>query len=260
MKSMQMLLVEDEQKHCDEYKKYVSTLKYPHSLYIVNGELEALKLIQMFPFDFLFLDLELHESDGDGISFLKKLKFLDIPKIPYIYVVTINPSLNARNYVRSIGADEVVWKGKSDYSAQFVVDKARDYFLEMVKSKSNEPGQITIYSIKNEIRSRIEKVGITDDIEGRNYLIEAIAIIIKSNDRDVNLKRDVYPKIAKMYSKSVWSIEKAIETAINKAWCITDEKTLAENYTAVVSRAKGSPTNKEFICYYANQIREERKA
>ena len=115
-------------------------------------------------------------------------------------------------------------------------------------------------SLEDDIRSRIGKIGVNDDMFGKKYIVEAISIIVKSRDDDINLHKDVYPVIAKKHSKSVWSIQKAIENAIKKAWCITDEDTLTDYYTAVVSGSKGAPTNKEFIFYFANEIKESHKA
>jgi len=256
MRGMQVLLIEDEKEHRLEFKEYVSALKYPISFYVASGESDGLEFVQKFNFDFIILDLELHESDGDGMEFLKKLKQLHLAETPYIIIVSNNSSPNTRQAVRSRGADYIFWKGKRDYSPKLVMDFARDYYQCKIDVLPNEPQQTQTLSLEDDIKARIGKVGINDDMIGRQYIICAISTVVKSAKNDINLNRDVYPIIAKKYAKSVSSIIKAIEAAINKAWCITNESTLSENYPAVISGAKGAPTNKEFIFYYAHLIKD----
>jgi len=260
MRIIQLLLVEDEEAHCAEYREYVSVLEYPRDLYIANGEPKALELAQAFSIDVIILDLELHYGDGDGILFLKKLRHLALEKAPYIIVITHNPSPETRMYARRNGADYIFWKAKPDYSPKLVVDFAFAYFLNMQSLKTSTDKQPMVPSIENEILSRIERIGITSGMTGKGYLVDAIALVAMSCKPEIKLNKDVYHPIAKKYKKSVWSIEKAIAGAINKAWCITDQDTLAENYTSVVGHSNGNPTNREFIFYYADKVKRAYKA
>jgi len=254
---MQILLVEDDVKHCDDFKDFVSSLTYPHSLHISNGESDGLKRVQQFLYDVLILDLELHKSDGDGLDFLKKLRQLNAPEPPYIIIVTNNNSPKTRETARELGADYIIWKGKVDYSPKLVMDLARTYFLGKMDSLPSEPPPVRSYSLEDEIKRHISAIGVNDDMNGKKYVIDAIAIVAKSNDSEINLNVGVYPVIAKRYSKSDGSVKKAIQAAIEKAWTITDDEIIAANYKAVVSGIKGTPTNKEFIFYFANKIKEE---
>ena len=255
MRKMQILLIEDEKEHSLKYKECVSKSAYPACLYMAEGETDGLNLAQKFPFDVIILDLELHESDGDGISFLKKLKKLDLPELPYIIVATNNCSPKTRQLARDNGADYIFWKGKHDYSAKLVIDFAHVYFRCKIDAGSDDPVQVQKVSLEDDIRMRISKIGINDDMTGKKYMVDAIAIVAKSSDIDINLHRDVFPVLAKKYSKSIASIQRAIENAINKAWCIIDADILSAGYSAAVSGSKGTPTNKEFIFYFAEQVK-----
>lgn len=260
MRHMQILLVEDEIKNRLEFKEYISSLAYPNNFYMAEGESDGLKLVQKFSFDVIILDLELHESDGDGIGFLKKLKQLKLPERPYIIVVTNNSSAIARDTARDHGADYIFWKRKIDYSPKLVMDNARTFYECKMKSAPKEPIEVEPVSLEDDIKTRISKIGINSDMYGRNYIIESITIVVKSNNPDIKLHRDVFPIIAKKHSKSIASVNRAIENAINKAWCITDEETRAEYYPGFVSGMKGTPTNKELIFSYADEIKDLCKA
>jgi len=264
MRQMMLLLVEDENQHRLDYKDYIQTLSptlgYPISFYMAEGESKALSLVQKFNFDAIILDLELQESDGDGISFLKKLNRLNLPDKPYIVVATNNRSPLVKEAARDSGADYVFWKRKQDYSPKLVMEHICTVYQCKIKARPNEPEVVEKLSQEDEIKGKISKIGFNDDMLGKKYVIDSISIVAKSNDPDINLHRDVFPIIAKNYKKSVGSINRAIETAINKAWSITDDETLAECYPPVVGGSKGAPTNKEFIFHFAHEIKDSHKA
>ena len=264
MRQMMLLLVEDEAQHRLDYKDYIQTLSpalgYPISFYMAEGESKALSLVQTYNFDAIILDLELQESDGDGISFLKKITGLKTPDKPYIVVATNNRSPLAKEAARDSGADYVFWKKKQDYSPQLVMEHICTVYQCKMKTRPNEPEAVEKLSLEDAVKGRISKIGINEDMLGKKYVIDAISIVAKSNDPDINLHRDVFPIIAKTYKKSVGSVNRAIETAINKAWSITDEEILSEYYPPVVGGSKGAPTNKEFIFHFAHEIRDSHKA
>ncbi|MCL2343174.1 MAG: response regulator [Firmicutes bacterium] len=264
MRQMMLLMIEDEAAYRQDFKEYISalspTLGYPISFYVAEGESEGLELVQKLPFDVIILDLELHYSDGDGLTFLKKLIRLNLPDKPYIVVTTFNRSPLAREGARENGADYVFWKKKQDYSPRLVMEHVCAFYEYKISARPSEPAKIKMVSLEDDLKMRIDKIGFTDEMLGKRYVIDAITIVAKSSDPDINLHRDVFPIIARNYKKSVGSVNRAIETAINKAWSITDADTLAESYPLVVSGSKGAPTNKEFIFHFAQQMKDAGRA
>jgi len=264
MKEMQLLLVDDELEYRLDFKEYISDLVprlgYPLSLYLAEGELQALDLIQKITFDAIVLDLELHQGDGDGINLLKKINSLNLSNKPYIVVATFISSPLTKETARTHGADYIFWKRKTDFSPALVMEHICVYFQSIYNIQPRKAYVDKNPSLKQVIEQRLNKNGFTDDLLGKKYIIDAITIVIKSNDPDINLHSDVFPIISRRYKKSIASINRAIESAINKAWSITDAETLTECYPLVVSGTKGTPTNKELIFHYAHYIKGEGKA
>ena len=264
MRQMLLLLVEDEVQRRLEFKEYIAelspTLGYPISFYTAEGESEGISLVQKFAFDAIILDLELHHSDGDGLAFLKKLGQLNLPDKPYVVVTTNNRSPMARETARESGADYVFWKKKQDYSPKLVMEHICTFYQYKINAQPSKPAIVKKVSLEDDIRARIDAIGFTEEMLGKGYIIDAIAIVAKSSNPDVNLHKDVFPVIAQKNKKSVGSVNRAIETAIQKAWSITDAETLTNCYPIVVSGVKGAPTNKEFIFYFAHQVRDACKA
>ena len=258
-------MVEDDKDHRHDFKEYISVLSqalgYPINFYMAEGESDGLSLVQKFDFDAIILDLELEASDGDGITFLKKLKQLNLPVKPYIVVVSFNRSPLSKETARENGADYVFWKHKLDYSPKLVMDHICVYFQYKLKVHLNDPVKVKRLSLEDEIKIRVNQIGFTDDMTGKKYVIDAVLIVAKSNNPDINLHKDVFPIIARKYNKSIGSVNRAIETAINKAWAINGAETLNEFYSAaVVSGSKGAPTNKEFVFTLAQEIKDVCKA
>jgi hypothetical protein len=123
------------------------------------------------------------------------------------------------------------------------------------RSKPIEPVSLT-----DEIENIINQLRINEDMLGRQFIIEAIEIVATSSKSQIKPYRDVYPIIGRNHSKSVDSVNRAIENALNKAWVTTDPDILNEVYPRLVDSTKGSPTNKEFIFYYANLVKKAHKA
>jgi len=258
MQKIQILLIEDEHICQCEFKDYLDEQKkiktdYPIDLVIADGEAKGLSLIQKIPFEVIILDLELSESDGDGLVLLEKLKLLILPKRPYIIVSSNNRSPLTKEAVRNLGADYYFCKNKSDFSPELIFN----YILAIYHSYDSVeiPNQKRGISLADEIRILVTNIGLTDNLIGKAYVIDAILIVIKNKNSEIILNRDVFPIISRKYNKSVNSINRAIESAINKAWNISCTENRLTYYKAAVSGSKGTPTNKEFIFTLAQQIK-----
>lgn len=254
---MKILLIEDDQAHCVKYKECTDYLPYTAELSIANGCVQGLEITKRILPDIILLDLELHRADGDGILFLVELKKLGIKAVPYIIVITVNSSRRSHRMARQCGADYIFTKTKPDYSPRLVLDFAYNYFSYQDDAPSNSGG----ITLEEEIAVEIEMVGITNGMAGRNYIIEAVLIILNlySNNLksgDIGLNIHVYPVIARKYRKSDKSVEQGIRNAIKKAWLITEMEALAEHYTAKISYKTGFPENRNFLFYYADKFKQ----
>ena len=72
-----------------------------------------------------------------------------------------------------------------------------------------------------------------------------------------NPTQNICTLIAENHRKSEASVERAMQNAINRAWKTSDINELLYHYTAKINSTRGNPTITEFICYYANKLRNE---
>lgn len=258
-KKLSILLVEDDPDACAEIEKYVEDLDDIRLAGTTGDSNKALDFVKCFLPDVVILDLELHYGKGNGLQFLKELKQMELPFHPYILITTNNSSIITYKYARQAGADFIMAKYQADYSGKGAIE-----FIRLLKStiinkiEADSPQHKTTESHENKEKRIFRRIGLELDYIGINpkhlgykYLADAIRVIIDSPTNNL------YEIIGKRYGKTEASVERAMQTSIEKAWRTSDIEDLLKYYTARINSEKGVPTVTEFIYYYAKKIRNE---
>lgn len=251
-----ILLVEDDIAACNEISHYVEALDDVTLTDITNNALTALQLVQDTCPDAVILDLELHGGGGNGLQFLALLNQLQLTRRPYILITTNNSSKITCESAHQLGADFILAKYESNYSAQYVIE-----FLRMMRSvilkhtATAAPAEDTLAPIQKQrhilqrIQKELNQIGISPKAIGYQYLTDAI--LIKIMDPNANLLGTLGEK----YKKSDASIERAMQNAIGRAWRTNDPEDLLRFYTARIRSERGVPTIMEFVFYYATMLK-----
>ncbi len=258
MTKIDLILIEDDIKTCNEYKKLIPYYGQLNLTGITSDADEAIQMIKKQPPNAIVLDLELHKGKGNGLSFLMELNKLNLPKNPFVLVVTNNISEVTHSAARNLGADFVITKNQNDYSVEMILNflltlEGTGVTLDSPKTGKSvselKCGISYIEKMQDQINKELDSIGISPKLKGRQYLRDAIELTC-------NKKRsNLCAEIAKTYSKTDASVERAMQTAINHAWHNTDIETLEKNYTAYINPRKGVPTVTEFIYYYADKVK-----
>lgn len=252
-----ILIIEDDIVACTELSNYIEKVENVHLLGITSDTNTGIKMVQNLLPDVIILDIELNHGTGNGLSFLMNLNELSLDTKPYILVTTNNSSNITFESAHNLGADFIMAKYKSDYSAQYVVE-----FLRMIQhtilthnrsvlktnptdNSQKENRQLLVRRINREL----DLVGISPKNIGYDYLSDAILLLLE--DPTTN----VYKSIAISYKKSDASVERAMQNAINRAWRHSNIEELLSHYTARVHSEKGVPSTLEFVHYYVKKIR-----
>lgn len=79
---MKLMLIEDEKKEQDKFKKLAEKMNDVTFVKITNSTEEGIKCLKENDIDGVILDLELNSGIGNGFEFLEKLKITKLSKIP----------------------------------------------------------------------------------------------------------------------------------------------------------------------------------
>ena len=257
MTEIGLLVLEDDAKVIHQYEQL--SKRYPLVNYLgsTNSASKALKMCEKLKPNSIVVDLELQLGEGTGLDFLKNLREHPLSPNPYIIVVTNNVSSSTHKMARNLGADFIITKNQKDYNAKMVLDLFRTYnetyhcFDD--KLPDNNKSQIEVAleyrtRLKERISEELDLIGISPRVKGRKYLRDAIELTC---DKE---RPNLSEMIAKSYSVSTPSVERAMQGAINRAWNTTDTETLEKQYTAYINPDRGHPTATEFIFYYADKV------
>ncbi len=258
-KKLKILLVEDDEDECRAIIDKIDADPENFKLAgVTNNPETAVKYVVERNPDAVILDLELHHGSGDGLTFLKLLKERGVKKPNFVVVTTHNISRITHVAARSLGADFIITKSQNDYSANSALN-----LLLTIKSSVFIENQIANYEppkptpaerniqIHRKVYSELTKIGVHSRCTGYPYLVAAIEKVV--DEPPVNLNRF----ISEMFGKSEDNVAHAMQNTINRAWKNTDTRALYNNYNAPIDPAKGVPTVKEFVFYYAEKIKNE---
>lgn len=268
-KVLKILLLEDEPQEICALQDCINNLEHFDLTGITADSAEALELIVSDCPDAVIVDLELHKGNGNGLEFLSSLQQMDLENPPFTLVTTNNSSHTIHEAARSFGADFIMLKYEPDYCAEYVAN-----FLSMMHGISEKAPITTPKRTSNIIQMPLRKprpnitdssssdlrqvvqeelnlIGISPKSVGYIYLTDAI--LLKIQDHDINIYKELGPK----YKKNDTAIERSMQYAINRAWRVSDPEDLLEHYTARICSDRGVPTIMEFIYYYATKIRNK---
>lgn len=253
-----ILIVEDDEKTCKELRNALGEYDDLHLAAITNNSSDALELTKYHLPDLVILDLELHEGGGNGFMYLQGLSKLTLSPMPYILITTNNPSPVTHQIARDLGADFTLTKTEEDYSPQYVADMIhlmKDSIIKAKKSANTPEEADSPESRDRRLRKRIlrelDLIGINPKHSGYKYLADAITLVYEKPERNL------CASLGKLHQKTPFSVERAMQNAINYAWNHTDIEDLTVHFTARISSDKAVPTVTEFVYYYANKLQNE---
>ena len=252
-----LLLIEDDPITCQELQAYFDKCEDMTLIEHTNNSNLGLNLVSAYLPNVVLLDLELTHGGGNGLIFLNELPKLNITQMPYVIVLTQNMSDATLSQARTLGADFIITKYDENYSPEYIGSTIRLMQAAILRKNTSisqlaaaTPAQVDNL-VKIRIQREMELIGINPKNKGFNYLIDSIQNYM--DDPGIHLSRTLVDK----YHKSEKSIERAMQNAIKRAWDTNDIDDLFKYSTAYIRPDKGFPTLMEFICYYANKIRNE---
>lgn len=260
-KPMPLLLIEDNEEEVSCFRNYIETRNDVKLLKDTNSSYTGLEYTKTYMPEGIILDLELHNGEGSGISFLEDLQKVKMDFKPLIVVTTNVSSSIIYTHIRELGADFIFYKKQSDYSPEMVINSMVSLRETLYSSKNNVKKIKTTTEtpseheerLKDRIDNELDVIGVSTHLKGRKYLFDAIFYLLTNTDKDCD---SVFSYVAKTHKLGNSSISRAMQTAINYAWRTSSIEDLEKYYTARINYHTGVPTPTEFVYYYDEKIRK----
>lgn len=220
---------------------------------------EAYRLICGMEPDVVLLDLIMPEMDG--LTLLERLRAdSGDRKCPKVIMIS---AVSEESMVR-----EAFRLGVSYYMIKpFLPEVLLGRIKALMLPEEEKPGQSRkIFpcedlrsperrEMETEIAQMLHRIGVPAHIRGYAYLKEAVAMVLE----DVELLRSVtgklYPALAEKFDTTGSRVERSIRHAIESAWDRGESDCKEELFGYTIHKAKGKPTNSEFIALIADKLK-----
>lgn len=125
--------------------------------------------------------------------------------------------------------------------------------LKEIKSK-NERYNFQKISVYDQVAEILKKLGIAPDKNGFHYLRKAIYECYLEPSLLTSITKEIYPMLAKSFSKKESCIERSIRSAIETGWDRGNYEYSNELFSNCVDYYKTKPTNGEFIAIVVDKL------
>jgi len=259
---LKIVILEDNRDEAIELKNFAHREPDLEVVAVTGSEEEALKEVKSHLPHVIILDLELEQGSGDGISFLRKVRKMELPVKPFVIVTTYTRSTVIKDMIHELGADYIFYKLQKDYSSEGVIKNIKDmqeYLLtrntkqQAAAAEETEDKSPAVLSQRRfqRLNAELDLIDMSHKLSGRRYIMETVALILEMDYSD----KDAMTIIADKKGMTYMALFQAINNAIAKTWSKTAPDKLFEHFTGYIDPEKGSPTVSEFIYYYADKVR-----
>ncbi|MDD6195010.1 MAG: sporulation transcription factor Spo0A [Lachnospiraceae bacterium] len=207
--------------------------------------MDAIKLVREKQPDVMLLDMVMPQ--GGGLDVMAVAKEENIQKTKFIAI-------------SALGEERVAQEAMA-YGAHYFILKPfeADSIIRRVKAVCEEPRTMKVRDEQTEVEHIITKslltLGVPAQLNGYQYLREAIAMVVMNPQGVTAITRQLYPVIAERHNASGASVERAIRHAIEVSWNRGSMEAINRMFGYTINNQKGKPTNSEYIAMVADHIR-----
>ena len=221
---MKLMLIEDEKKEQDKFKKLAEKMNDVTFVKITNSTEEGIKCLKENDIDGVILDLELNSGIGNGFEFLEKLKITKLSKIPKIVVTTNVYSDSVYDYLHQNKVDFIFYKKQENYNVENVINTLL-LLNNYTNTASTDIKEIEEEKAKQEkliaekVNYELDLIGIASHLQGRKYLFDAITYLLSEEGENSQVSINQY--LLSKHKRPTSTINRAMQNAIVRAWRVT---------------------------------------
>lgn len=234
---MQKLLIVDAAE--DFCSTLADALRGTYTVRTCNDGETAMELIHSFAPELLVLDLTV--AGIDGLSIVQMIS--GGRGKPGILATTRFLSDYVLETASRIGIDYMVVK---PCNIKALVARLADL------AANRKEREVVHQDYKVTVANLLLGLGLSTNCKGYNYLREAI--LVYAQDPGQAMTKELYPAVGKRFGASALQVERAMRTAIEKAWKRRDNETWGRYFILLTDGEIAKPCNSEFISRLADVL------
>lgn len=258
-KKINILIVDDNVEFANLLKDFINSHDDLHVVGVARDGVEAIEMIKMLTPDVVILDIIMPNLDGLGVlEKFHSLKYKNKPQ--FIILSAISQDIFIRKAI-SLGAEYYIIK---PFDASVLITRIRQIFREkysscILNNKNILPSKyigdsIGENNVEAVITDLLHKSGISPHMSGYKYLKEAVMYTTEHPEVMNSVTKILYPYIANKFDSTPQKVERAMRSAIARAWKKVDSNTISSLFGRRINLKK-KPSNSEFIALLADKIR-----
>ena len=246
MKSNSVILLESNQAVLEQLAGAVRDSKEFHLLHASDDGDTGIKALLNAKPDIIVVSMFLKGTDGCGVIRVAKKTWADV-KI----IATGVPNDDLIERAMNEGASYYLVK---PFSVQSALERMREMLKDKPVHKESGVTKRQPVTVEEKISEIFISIGIPPHIKGYGYLREGIKMMIERPGLINSVTRELYPSIAKKFSTSASTVERAIRHAIEVAWNRGRIDAINAIFGARIYLGTEKPTNSEFIALVADKL------
>ena len=199
----------------------------------------ALELLRSFSPDLIYIDLMLPQIDG-----LTVLQTALQEGIRPAMLVSVG--LQSSYIERALSRLQVDYVLKKPCSAKVIAG----HIDELAGAAHGAP--VKASDLQAEIAGILVQMGFKNNLSGFRYVVSGLPMFAENPQQTVT--KELYPAIGKLHGKTGEQVERAIRTAVERAWNQRDEQVWKLYFTPSPEGSIRKPSNSEFIFRLADQL------
>lgn len=217
---------------------------YSGYIYSAMDGVEAINILFEIDPDIVLLDLVM--PGMDGLSIIRRIRGLKLPRLPRIAVLSERGQLELGQTAVSMGACMVIEKSS-------LPDALPDAMRRLESSSRRK--LMGGAEIENRLYDTLIELGIARHLDGFKYIMEAVLLVLEDINYQNNFSKCLYPVVARRYNTTASCVERSIRHAVESACSHIRLAVLQREFGNTIDSDRGKPTNSEFIARVADKMR-----
>ena len=194
--------------------------------------------------------------DIDGVLAVDKIRQLQLPKTPKIFMLTPFYSKDLADEAYETGVNCLMIE---PINIEDLIEKIENSQKRTKTKKKTETrvldGLLSYMELEIIVTNMMNEAGVPTVMSGYQHLREAIIIVAMEPEYLNSITGKLYPYVAKKFKTSAVNIERSIRHAVEATWTKGNMEFLQEIFGYTISAEKGKTTNTEFIAMLVEKIR-----